>query len=314
MLSPGAREPEASDPDSDSMDGEILSDVENEAPPDADEEETTPQLLPRKFLVFYQKKYYDVPESCVVFDGGVSLQVENGQAMGVLHECKSFGVWSKAAAGPQHMIVLEADVGGGVTQRGIYVTFKSNEGGDSPDTFILRALHKSIAKKYYSHFLDVWDEAMRTKYAEVIMREPPEVKQISPVSCHWRELSKEEEPENVLYRRKPGKSKDEDDEGTYGGVLERQDAPNKKAKTAAGNGLLEDRARAHDDDDDDASEPQSMQHAAPVLPSAMPTGPVPSGIGGAGAFNFFASTPGMVTVDLEEWRKLNAFYYSNGGR
>ena len=37
----------------------------------------------------------------------------------------------------------------------------------------------------------------------------------------------------------------------------------------------------------------------------MPAGP--------SAVNVFPNTPGMVTVDLAEWQKLNAFYYSNGG-
>jgi len=34
---------------------------------------------------------------------------------------------------------------------------------------------------------------------------------------------------------------------------------------------------------------------------------------GASSVNVFPNTPGMVTVDLAEWQKLNAFYYSNGG-
>ena len=196
-------------------------------------------------------------------------------------------------------------------QRGVYVTFKSSTEGKSADTRILRALHKSIAKKYYHHFQSTLEGKTREKYAEIIAQEPPDVKQISPISCHWRELAKEEEPQNVLYRRKPGKSKDEDEEGDDDGPPGKQPLKKKPKTASAGSsstatGLeasLIEQDGGEIDEDDGASEPQSM----PRVPSVSPNG-------GAGGINFFASTPGMVTVDLAEWKKLNAFYYSHGGR
>ena len=278
---------------------EAQSETEND-PPNADDEASEPESA-RKFLVFYQKKYYEVPESCVLTLGCRPLVVESGQAMGVLHECKSFPFWLKAGAGVEHMVVLEADVGGGATQRGIYVTFRARGCGGvlarSDDSVILRALHKSIAKKYYAHFQAEFTEEERETHAALIAQEPPEVKQISPVSCHWRELPKAEEPRNVLYRRKPGKKKDDDDD---------EDAPakgpaKKKAKVASESGPPE-------ADDDQDSEPHSMALVPRASASMGAAASAPAG------FNFFAQTPGMITVDLEEWRKLNAFYYSNGGR
>jgi len=275
------------------------SDAEND-PPDADDEESSEPEHSGKFLVFYQKKYYEVPEPCVLLDGGKALPVENGQAMGVLHECKSFPFWVKAGAEVSHMVLLKADVGGGTTQRGVYVTFKSRGYGRSPDMHILRALHKSISKKYYAHFQAEFTDEEREKYAELIAHEPPEVKQISPVSCHWRELPKEEEPQNVLYRRKPGKKKEDEEDD--------DDAPVKgPAKKKAKVSPSVDPTDAHADDDQ-SSEPASTA----IVPrfQGQVGAPAPS----SGGFNFFAQTPGMITVDLEEWRKLNAFYYSNGGR
>ena len=284
----------------------LPSDAEND-PPDADDEDAAAsesESTEQTFLVFYQKKYYEVPDACVLLNDSKPLVVENGQAMGVLHECKSFPIWLKAGAGAQHMVLLEADVGGGNTQRGVYVTFKARGHGRSADTYILRALHKSIAKKYYNHFQTELTEQDRETYAELIAQEPPDIKQISPVSCHWRELPKEEEPQNVLYRRKPGKKKedDEDDEPSSKGPAK------KKAKVLPTNG-------PSDAEEEQDSEPQSTQsmaivprtpHTTHMTHAPIPP-PAPNGV------NFFAQTPGMITVDAALFEKMAAFYYTNGG-
>ena len=85
---------------------------------------------------------------------------------------------------------------------------------ESDDHFVLRPLHKSIARKFYETWTtgdDKWDESMQSRYAVLIEQEPPNSKQISPVSCHWKEVAKADEP-NCLYRRKPSSKKDDDDD------------------------------------------------------------------------------------------------------
>ena len=289
--SPGAR----SQSDEDDADGPPDAEVEED-----DESATRDADGDRTFWVFYQKKFYEVPADCVKADYGQPLPAKDGPAMGIIHECKSLSLWLKAGAKPMHLVVLEADIGGGNLQRGLYVTF-CVRGQHSDDPFVLRPLHKSISKKFYETWTtgdDKWDESMRDKYAKLIEQEPPDSKQISPVSCHWKEVPKAEEP-NVLYRRKPSAKKDDDDDDESPQATKKQ----KKQPSAAVS-------------DDDGSHPESSSTLARQPSFSMPS--TQTGVGGSTSsaqptVNVFANTPGMVTVDLAEWRKLNAFYYTNGG-
>jgi len=276
------------------------SDDEAERPPDpeVEDEEDSGITENRTFWTFYQKKYYEVPSECVKADYGKPMPVTDGAAMGVIHECKSHPLWLKAGAQPGHLVLLEADIGGGTLQRGLYVTF-CVRGQASDDPFVLRPLHKSIAKKFYETWTsgdDKWDEPMRNRYAKLIEEEPPNTKQISPVSCHWKEVPKAGEPK-VLYRRKPGRNNDDEDGDGPGG---KQPPAKKQKKEAPALQLAS---------DDDASHPES---SSIVTQPSFAMGGAQMG-GGGSSVNVFPNTPGMVTVDLAEWQKLNAFYYSNGG-
>lgn len=275
------------------------SEDEAECPPNAEVEDDEDSGIKenRTFWTFYQKKYYEVPAECIKADYGKSMPVTDGAAMGVIHECKSHPQWLKAGAQPGHLVLLEADIGGGVLQRGLYVTF-CVRGQASDDPFVLRALHKSISKKFYETWTtgdDKWDEAMRTKYAKLVEKEPPNTKQISPVSCHWKEVGKGAEP-NVLYRRKPGNKCDNDVADGAEGLK----PASKKQKN--------DVPAIQIASDDDASHPESTS-LIPQPAFAMGGGMA----AGGSSVNVFPNTPGMVTVDLAEWQKLNAFYYTNGG-
>ena len=285
------------------------SEDEAEAPPDVDVEDDDESGIKenRVFWTFYQKKYYEVPPECVKADYGKSMPVADGPSMGVIHECKSHPQWLKSGAKPMHLVVLEADVGGGTLQRGLYVTF-CVRGQESDDPLVLRPLHKSISKKFYDTWTtgdDKWDESTRAHYEKLIEQEPPNSKQISPVSCHWKEVAKSKDPV-VLYRRKPSAKKDEDDDDAD------SKPPAKKPKKETAPVVVP--------SDDDGSHPESSTALTcqPSLP--MGAGQMGMGMGvglgagaGASSVNVFPNTPGMVTVDLAEWQKLNAFYYSNGG-
>ena len=280
------------------------SDEENDGPPDAEVEEDEESGIKenRTFLVFYQKKYYEVPPETVKADYGKPLPASDGPTMGVIHECKSHPLWLKWGAKPMHLVCLEADVGGGTLQRGLYVTFCVRN-QESDDHFVLRPLHKSIARKFYETWTtgdDKWDESMRSRYAVLIEQEPPNSKQISPVSCHWKEVAKADEP-NCLYRRKPSSKKDDDDD---------DEPPMKQAAKKQKKEV----PPVLTPSDDDGSHPDSStaltrQSSFPMSGGAMAMGMA----AGPSAVNVFPNTPGMVTVDLAEWQKLNAFYYSNGG-
>ena len=72
--SPGAAPPEADD---------------DEMPPQVDEEsEVEDAAVSRPYLLFYQKKYYEVPAEAVVYDLRRSLVVPSGEDAAQLHESK----------------------------------------------------------------------------------------------------------------------------------------------------------------------------------------------------------------------------------
>ena len=170
---------------------------------DADDNEVEAQPVQR--LLFYQKKFYRVPDDAVVIDNGRPLVVESGATAGKLHECKSHQAWLDAGVHTRHIIKLKLTDPRGVLRNGFYVTFKI-AGQDSDDVRIIRALHKTIAKRFFESWVLNWPEEKRLKYAELIKDEPSDDSQISPVACHWAVVRA---PPNVLYIRPKNKPKEE---------------------------------------------------------------------------------------------------------
>lgn len=256
-------------------------------PPDADGGGAKEMQAKREFVVFYQKHYYKVPPSCVLAEFGKSTPVGNGLDMSRIYDCKSFSEWVKAGVKARHAVLIEADVGGGQLQRGLYITF-CVKNVESDDNVILRPLHKTIAQKFYDQWKKDAESAppeKTAKFSKLLEEKPPDLKQISPVSCHWEEVTKEDEPHTLFERKKPEKQ-----EKGEGG-----NPPSKKQKTGGGNA-----ARFSADEEDES-----------IATSAL----VPCG-GAAGGgqqqgVNFFAATPGMVTIDRELFDKMATAYYGS---
>ena len=246
------------------------------APPEADDEQPVPQAedagsekadkSKREFLLFYSKKYYRVPPECVIVDYGRSVIVRDGKHAGELHECKSHPKWLSDGVHTRHIIKLKVE-----GRVGFYVTFQI-EGEESDDVCVVRALHKSIAKKFYEMWQKEWSDEKRAKFAELVADEPLDESQMSPIAHHWKMV---DAPAKVLYIRPPGKKKgDEADE-----------APTKKkAKLSGSKKPMVEEPPDADDDDEQSSAAQS---------TALVTMPQGGGTASStGAANFFMQTPG----------------------
>lgn len=226
----------------------------------------------REFLLFYQKKYYKVPTEHVVFDMGKPFPVESGEAAHKLHECKSHPTWITAGVHTRHFVKLKFELRG-KTQVGFYTTFKIAD-NESADIYIIRALHKTISKKFYDSWVAPeekggWStEKLSGKFKELVQDEPSDDAQISPVAAGYELAS---EPANVLYARAK-KVKAE---------AAASDPPAKKAKNKPAP------PHAEDDDDDQSSAAQSSTAIVPAQSQPM------MGMGGAGSANFFMQTPGV---------------------
>ena len=251
--SPGAAPPEADD----------------EQPPMADEggsERGEPAK--RDFLLFYSKKYYKVPSECVIVDYGKSVVVRDGKHAGELHECKSHPKWLSDGVHTRHLIKLK--VGDRI---GFYVTFKI-EDEESDDLYIVRALHKSISKKFFEMWQKEWSDDKRAKFEELLRDEPSDESQMSPIALHWTMV---DAPANVLYIRPPSKKKADE--------AEPEAPPAKKAKKAfAAKPRVEAAPDADEDDEDESAGRSTALVPVPSFPSV--------GGGGAGSANFFMQTPG----------------------
>ena len=251
--SPGAAPPEADD----------------EQPPMADEggsERGEPAK--RDFLLFYSKKYYKVPSECVIVDYGKSVVVRDGKQAGELHECKSHPKWLSDGVHTRHLIKLK--VGDRI---GFYVTFKI-EDEESDDLYIVRALHKSISKKFFEMWQKEWSDDKRAKFEELLRDEPSDESQMSPIALHWTMV---DAPANVLYIRPPSKKKVDESEA--------EAPPAKKVKKAvAAKPRVEAAPDADEDDEDESAGRSTALVPVPSFPSV--------GAGGAGSANFFMQTPG----------------------
>ena len=278
--SPGAGPPDAEDDE--------VSKASQRASPLPHDEGVAPSKVSkyenREFLLFYQKKFYKVPADHVVFDMGKPFGVETGEAAHKLHECKSHQTWLDAGVHTRHFVKLKFDLRG-KTQTGFYITFKVND-EESDDVYIIRALHKTISKKFYDQWTGPeekggWSqEKIAGKFKELVLDEPSDEAQISPVAAGYDVVS---EPGNVLYTR-PKK-------------VPPSGPPAKKAKGAGGKAQAP--PQADDDDDDQSSAAQSTALVAVPPAPAMGGMPMPP-IAGSGGPSFFMQTPGQVTIS-ESW-------------
>jgi len=239
----------------------------------------------RDLLVFYAKKYYRVPAECVVVDAGKPVAVPDGLAAGRLHECKSHPQWISEGVHTRHIMKFKVTMNG-VTRTSFYVTFRI-DGEDSNDPIVARALHKTIAKKFYDMWQKDWSDEKKEKFAELLADEPSDESQINPLQANWTMVA---DPGGVLYQRPPPKKKAEEEAA----------APPPKKKSSKK--PVEEPPDA-DDDDDQSSAAQSST-ALVGMPRAH--GAHGMGMAATGAANFFMQTPGMVTISEEYLQRLIA--------
>lgn len=277
-VSPGAPDAELEPPDADSE-----SVVDDNQPGGTDDKS------PRRLIVFYQKKYFEVPWERVTHQGK-PFMVENGLQAHEVHECKSYDKWmGQYSVHTRHITCIEASDSDGKLHTGYYITFKI-QGKDSDDPYIIRALHKTIAGKFYDSWMQPvdkggWSEVKKSKYEALIKNKPSDEAQISPVSMHWKIVP---EPSCVLYER-PKKER-APAEGELKSAIKKK-VP--KGKASAKKDTLLD-----DEDDDQSSAAQSSTALVPANLSGGMMGMPGMGMGGAGSANFFMQTPGTLPLTL----------------
>lgn len=254
-----------------------------------------PRFENRSFLVFYGKNYYKVPAEAVVFDSCDPFPVDSGLKANKLHECKSFTKWNDHDVHTRHFIKIKIN-DAGVVRTGLYITFRIND-QESDDPFVIRAVHKNIYAAYYEawtkpHAEGGWSDLKRKRLAELIADKPSDEAQINPRDAKWQIA--DAAPSRILYAR-PKKEKKKNDESANGAG----DNPLSHKRTAAD--MLE------RDDDCQSSAAQSSTalavHNAPPPAGGMPAMP-------GGAINFYATSPGMVTISEELYNKMAKAFYS----
>lgn len=266
-MSPGAPDAELEPPDAD---GESV--VDDVQPGGTDDKS------PRRLIVFYQKKYFEVPQERVTYQGK-PFMVENGLQAHEVHECKSYDKWvGQYSVHTRHITCIEAADSEGKLHTGYYITFQI-QGKDSDDPYIIRALHKTIAGKFYDSWMQPiekggWSDVKRAKYEMLIKNKPSDEAQISPVSMHWKIVP---EPSCVLYER-PKKERPPAEAELKSAIQKKIPKTKPSTKKAA---TVED-----DDDDDQSSAAQST-----ALTTFKPS---PAQYTGGGSANFFMQTPGTL--------------------
>lgn len=275
--------------------------LRNSASPDASEERETstsarasPQPLDaeesrpkssmdkpkRKFLLFFQKKYYEVDPSHVVFDMNKPFRVDSGEAAYKLHQCHSHATWFSSGVHSRHIIKLKFELDN-KTVTGLYITFKIAD-EDSDDVCIIRALHKSIAKKFYESWVAEWSDEKRTnsKFKELIADEPPDESQISPDRARYKLAAT---PLKVLYERMK-KLKIADD------------APNAPAKKTKTKHAGKESAPPEADESADDAQSSAAQSSAAQSSAAQSSATAPS----------FSPVDAKVTISLAHLQHLLA--------
>lgn len=257
----------------------------------------------RKFLLFYQKKYYHVPPEHVVFDMGIPFPVPSGEAAHKLHECKSHQSWLEMGVHTRHFIKLKLQLRSTLLT-GFYITFKIAD-TESSDIYIIRALHKTISKKFYDSWVAPhiskaeggWsDEKREGKFKELILDEPSDDAQISPIAAGYDLAT---EPSCVFYARAKKPKADDATKGSLKKTI---------AKKAAAKGNKSVAPPEADDDDDDQSSACQSTALVPTQPAMSGMGMPGMGMAGgmAGGMNFFVQTPGMVTISESYLQQLIA--------
>lgn len=218
----------------------------------------------RVLLIYYQKKHYLVPKEHVVFDKSTPFPVASGEAAHKLHECKSYNVWNNAGIRPHHFVKIKFELRGKM-MIGFYITFRV-VGAESDDYRILRAVNKTISKKYCESVLQ--DD----QFKELASDEPAEESQLSPVAMAYDVAP---DPDTVLYERPKKRPREPE-----------------SAKASS--------VRPSDDDDAEAS--TSSLHTPPSYapcPAAAPALPTTG-------MTLYMQTPGLVTISEEYFKQLVA--------
>jgi hypothetical protein len=275
--SPGARAsppPDAEEEDSlNNLDAEGVA-ASPRASPKAVPEKST-KYENRPFLLFFSKKYYRVPKEHVVFDMGRPFVAKSAEDAKKLHECKSHPFWLSTGVHSRHIVKLKLELDG-KTLSGLYISYKIGD-EESDDIYVIRALTKVIAKKFYDMWTGPeekggWTEEKRSanKWTELIADEPRDEAQISPERARYEVVP---DPVNVLFARvKKLKISDAAPK-----------AASKKSKVAP----------QADEEDDDAQ--SSAAQSSALVPFQPPAAAAMAGSGGGG-MTFFMHTPGQVTI------------------
>lgn len=292
--SPGARAspaPEAEEDDSlNNLDAEIVAASPRASPKAVPEKSTKYQN--RDILLFFSKKYYRVPKEHIVFDMGKPFVAKSAEDAKKLHECKSHPAWVSAGVHSRHIVKLKLELDG-KTLSGLYISYKIGD-EESDDIYVIRALTKVIAKKFYDMWTmspvekGGWSEEKRSgdKWKELVADEPRDEAQISPERARYEVVP---DPTNVLFARVK--------------KLKITDAAPKAARKKSK------AAPPADEDDDDAqsSAAQSSAQSSALVPFRPPAAAAVATPGaGGGGMTMFVNTPGMVTVDLSWLQALIA--------
>lgn len=247
----------------------------------------------RMLWLSYAKNYHLVNLNHVIIDQNKPFLVADGNQMFLLHESKSFKVWeNEYCVRARNIIKVKA---GGICCW--YICFKV-EGADSADSYVMRNIHKSIARRFFQQWHKDWPEERKQKYAELLRDEPSDTPQILPGSVGWGNAESSPGGGKVLYKRppKPPKAK-EGAAAPLSGAIGKGAASHKKLAQAAAAAA----AAADFDDDDQSSTAQSAPPPTPVETSMVgfrPQQHQPAMM--ASAPQIFLHTPGTVTVS-EAW-------------
>lgn len=216
-------------------------------------------------IVHYCKKYYTVPSNVVVVNQNKPIRVPNGLEAYEIHECKSFKKWVDLYDVHTRNIVKVKVVDNGATKIGWYVMFKIGD-GETPDSRILRPLHKNIARQFYDLWVETWSKQKKEKHAELLADKPSDESQLNPEVLRWKLIKS---PNGVLYERPKKKSADSS---------KKRKLDTKKASDPEG----------EDEDDAQSSAAQSTALIGVPQMNMSPMSPHAA----AGTTNFYMQTPG----------------------
>lgn len=268
-------------------------DIDDDDPPEADQagiegsdgDAPDEGTSPRRLLAFYAKNFFVVNPADVKFDANKPYKVTTGEAMYKVHESKSFKAWDEDyVVRPRNIIKIVAN-----GQCGWYVCFEI-DGAPTDDTYVVRSIHKQIAKRFFEKWNTNWGNDRKEKYAELLRDEPSDMPQINPLVVGWEQT---EAPQEIVYARPKKEKKDKGDESLQSPINKAGGKGGKGKSLASTVGTL-------DIDDDQSSAAQSAPPATPNDSSLVGFRPMQQFSMPGSAPQIFLHTPGTVTVS-EAW-------------